>query len=81
MPNLEKRMFDLLVRLEDAVEALDGVSVEDEAIVDEYRAVMKEMGVVPISSFVEILTPAVQAKLIQCESTRLALPIVYSKMI
>lgn len=31
-------MHDLLVRLEDAVEALDGTSVENEKLVDDYRA-------------------------------------------
>lgn len=32
------QMADLLVRLEDAVEALDGTSVENEKLVDDYRA-------------------------------------------
>ncbi len=31
------KMADLLLRLEDTVEALDGTSVENEALVDDYR--------------------------------------------
>lgn len=32
------QMVDLLLRLEDAVEALDGTSVENERLVDDYRS-------------------------------------------
>ena len=33
-------MFDLLLRLRDTVEALDGTSAENERLVDEYRALV-----------------------------------------
>lgn len=36
------RMRDLLKRLTDAVEALDGTSVENEKLVDDYRAWLAE---------------------------------------
>jgi hypothetical protein len=36
-------MHDLLVRLKDAVEALDGTSVENEELVDEYRILMQDL--------------------------------------
>jgi len=35
--------LSLLLRLQDAVEALDGTSVENEALVDEYRAFLKDV--------------------------------------
>lgn len=38
------RMVSLLVRLKDTVEALDGTSVENESLVDEYRRVMLQLG-------------------------------------
>jgi len=37
MPFGVKRMRDLLLKLEDAVEALDGTSAKNEKIVDDYR--------------------------------------------
>lgn len=37
------RMHDLLCRLRDTVEALDGTSVENEKIVDEYRKLIAEI--------------------------------------
>lgn len=37
MPLAIKRMKNLLLSLEDAVECLDGTSVENEKIVDDYR--------------------------------------------
>lgn len=38
-------MRDLLVKLRDTVEALDGTSVENEALVDEYRELMRSLNV------------------------------------
>lgn len=42
--NKYARMVSLLVRLKDTVEALDGTSVENERLVDEYRRVMLQLG-------------------------------------
>ena len=42
--DLADEMLDLLRELEDAVEALDGTSVENEAIVDKYRVLMAKFG-------------------------------------
>lgn len=36
-------MHDLLVKLRNAVEALDGTSVENECLVDTYRALMARL--------------------------------------
>lgn len=37
------RMLALLIQLNDAVEALDGTSIENEALVNEYRALMRNL--------------------------------------
>lgn len=37
-------MYDLLVRARDAIEALDGTSVENEKLVDDYRALRVRLG-------------------------------------
>lgn len=41
--DLEAEMLALLRRLDDVVEALDGTSVENEKLVDDYRALMVRM--------------------------------------
>lgn len=43
MTNRYNKMQNLLERLNDEVEALDGTSLENEKIVDEYRALMKTL--------------------------------------
>lgn len=42
--NLHPHLVSLLQRLEDAVEALDGTSTDNEALVDEYRALLANIG-------------------------------------
>ncbi|WP_448365907.1 hypothetical protein [Fluviibacter phosphoraccumulans] len=43
MANRYNKMQNLLERLNDEVEALDGTSLENEKIVNEYRALMKTL--------------------------------------
>lgn len=38
-----RRMADILFRARDAIEALDGTTVENEKLVDDYRRLMKEI--------------------------------------
>lgn len=42
--NHHPHLVSLLQRLEGAVEALDGTTVENEALVDEYRAILTGLG-------------------------------------
>lgn len=42
--NHHPHLVRLLLRLNDAVEALDGTSTDNEALVDEYRAILSALG-------------------------------------
>ena len=43
LTDLEAEMLDILRRAGDAIEALDGTTVENEKLVDDYRALMARL--------------------------------------